>query len=463
MSTRNGATHKTLHPILIMLAVIVIAAVLTHIVPAGHFQRQDSDVIAGSYHGVSKLNGLMALFSTSKPASGQTAHAAGIINIFLSIPAGMIKNAALIFMVLMVGGMFGILRRTGALDAGIERLIQATSGNIYILVPALMITLAMGSTFLGFISEYLVLIPIALLVGQRLGYGPIFAMATVGVAAKIGYATSVTNPLALIVAQPLAHAPLFGGLTLRLGLFVAFLAASIGYVLLRLRAQPRLAAEPMLRDSCLGRRHKIVLLTLLAAAVLMVAGSVTWHWGAPQITAFYIALGVVFALGGGLGAGAAADAFLDGVKSMMLAALLIGLAGAVQILLEQSAVLDTLIYQATRTVDGQSRPIAAIGIMFVEMALGVLVPSTAGKAAVSIPILAPIGQAVGLSGQTTVQAFILGNGFTNMITPTSGMLLAYLAAARVGFVEWLRFVLPLFALLLVIAILALAGASVAGY
>lgn len=457
------ARHKALHPILVMLLVILAAGALTYFVDAGHFARQKGEVIAGSYQPTAKIGGLDALFSIMPYAAKKPVQAAGIVRLFLAIPEGMVKNAALIFMVMMVGGMFGVLRRTGAIDAAVDRLIRATAGNVYLLVPVLMTTLALGSTFLGFISEYLVLIPIAVLVGERLGFGPIFAMATVGVAAKIGYATSITNPLALIVAQPLAHAPLFGGLGLRAALFVLFLAISIVYVLFRLRAMRRLGQIALPPTGRLSIRHLVVLLVLLAAAVLLIFGSVTWNWHESQISAYYIGLSLLFALCGGLDATDAADAFLDGLKSMVLAGLLIGLAGAVQIVLEQSAVLDSLIFQATRAIDGQAHAAAAIGVMFIEMGLGVLIPSTAGKAAVSIPILAPIGRIAGISGQVTVLAFILGNGFTNMVTPTSGMLLAYLAAARVGFADWLRFVLPLFAILLAIAMLALVVATTVGY
>jgi uncharacterized ion transporter superfamily protein YfcC len=148
---------------------------------------------------------------------------------------------------------------------------------------------------------------------------------------------------------------------------------------------------------------------------------------------------------------------------MMLAALLIGLAGSVEILLRNSFVLDTLIADATDFLHGQSGFMTANGLMLIEMFLGVLIPSTAGKVAVSMPILAPIAHLSGVTGQTTVLAFILGNGLCNMVTPTSGMLLAYIAASKVGYGEWIRFIAPLFAVMLVIGSVALGVAVATGY
>jgi uncharacterized ion transporter superfamily protein YfcC len=478
--------RKSLHPVLVMVVMIAAAAALTYLTPAGSFARHGDLVQPGTYHTIAKTGGLAALFAGApstaehgkaapeKATAGKTdsakadkapVRAASLAAIFVSVPLGLVKNAALIFMVMFVGGMFGVLRKTGAIDAAADRLIHATSGNTYILVPILMAVLALGSTFLGFISEYLVLIPLVAIVGERLGYGPIFAAATVGVAAKIGYATSVTNPLALIVAQPLAHVPIFSGLVFRLVLFIVFLIVGIAYVMLYLRspgarAETAAAIPPV---SKLTFRQSAVLLSLVPAGVLLVLGSAFWNWHENEIAAYYLALSLVFALIGGLGAGKAADAFVDGLKSMMLAALLIGLAGAVQILLEQSHVMDTLIYDATNFVSGNARAVIANELMGIEMLLGVLIPSTSGKVAVSMPILAPIAQLSGVSGQTTVLAFVLGNGLTNMITPTSGMLLAYLATARVSFTEWLRFIAPLFAVLLVLSVVALAVAVGIGY
>ncbi len=165
---------------------------------------------------------------------------------------------------------------------------------------------------------------------------------------------------------------------------------------------------------------------------------------------------------GGLDATAAAQGFLQGVRTMVLAAFLVGLARSVELVLQDGQVLDSVIAFLSRAPEGRPRILAAQMMLFIEMAIDVLIPSTSGKAAVTMPILGPIGQLAGVSGQVIVQAFIFGNGLTNAVTPTSGMLLAYLAAGKVGYGEWLRFVLPLFLLLTVLSLAALAVAVVIG-
>jgi uncharacterized ion transporter superfamily protein YfcC len=453
-----------LHPTLVMVWVLLAAALLTHLIPAGQFKHAGKLVVPGSYHVVDKVSGPAALFAPTPPSSKEKpAHAASLVSLVSVIPAGLIKTAPLIFMVMFVGGMFAVMRATGAIDAGIDRLLHLTAGNLYILTPVLMLTIALGSTFLGFISEYLVIIPIVLVIAQRMGLPNLFAMAVVGVAAKIGYVASVTNPVALGVAQPLAGLPVFSGMAARFGVFALFLGVGVAFVLLYLRrVAPKDIKETAehLPTARLTPRQTAVLLCLMGGCVALVIGAQVWDWGNPQLAAFYVALTVLIAAIGGLKAAQTADLFVEGMKSMMLAGLLIGLAAAVEIMLRDSQVLDTIIASATSLAAGHAAPVVANALMLIEMALDVAIPSVSGKATLSIPILAPIAHASGLGGQTLIIAFLMGSGLMNMITPTSGMLLAYLATSKVGYGEWVRFVAPLLAVLLVLAVAVLALASV---
>ncbi|HWU80907.1 MAG TPA: SLC13 family permease, partial [Caulobacter sp.] len=283
-----------LHPTLVMVWVLLLAALLTHLIPAGQFQRHGKLVVPASYHRVEKVSGPKALFAPTPPSAKEApARAASLVSLVTVIPAGLAKTAPLIFMVMFVGGMFAVMRATGAIDAGIDRLLHATSGNLYVLTPILMLVVALGSTFLGFISEYLVIIPIVSVIAQRMGLPNLFAMAVVGVAAKIGYAASVTNPVALGVAQPLAGLPVFSGMGPRLAIFALFLAIGIGFVLLYTRkVAPKNAAETAehLPATRLTPRQTGVLVTLLAGCVALVVGAQLWDWRNPELAAFYVAL-----------------------------------------------------------------------------------------------------------------------------------------------------------------------------
>ncbi len=450
------------HAVVIMLMIITAAVALTYVVPSGEFKRAAGGlVVPGTYHTIPKdYAGALAIERASEPGTAAPASPVAIVS---SIPAGMVKSASLIFMILFIGGMFGVLQQTGALDAGIERLLVATRGNVMVVVPIVMVVLAAGSTFLGLISEYLVVIPMALVLSERLGYGALFGTALVTIAAKIGYLTSVTNPLALAIAQPIVGVPVFSGVGFRAATFVLFLPIGIWYLLRFCKPETAaVIAAPVDDGVRLPARQVLVLLVLLAAIVAMVLGVQRLRWGNAELAALYIAVAVAIAVAGRVSSRDASQAFIRGMQGMVLAALLVGLAAAVEVVLRDGKILDSIVAFLTRSVEGKPPVIVANLMMLMEMVIDVFIPSTSGKAAVTMPILGPIGQIAGVSGQVTVQAFLFGNGLMNTLTPTSGMLLAYLATGRVPYGQWIRFILPLAAGLLVLCSAALTIAVLMG-
>jgi uncharacterized ion transporter superfamily protein YfcC len=245
---------------------------------------------------------------------------------------------------------------------------------------------------------------------------------------------------------------MFSGCAPRLAIFATLLFFGIGYVFLYVRRLPKLDHVPLAAH--LTARHFCVLVSLILGAVALVFGTSVWSWETPQLTSAFIALGLLIAVVGGMRPGVAADAFLEGVKTMILPCLLIGIAGAISIILQSSQIIDTIIYGLSAPIEGLGRGAVAVGLMVVEMVFGVLIPSASAKAAVSIPILAPIAHLSGASGQIAVSALLLGSGMTNMVTPNP-LLLAFLAAAKVGYADWVRFVLPLFAAFTAISLLGM--------
>lgn len=455
---------RMLHPVAMMLLIMLVAIGLTYLLDSGEFQRHAKLVIPGTYQTIAKERDISALISAgTQVSSAERAYPASLFSAMAAIPAGLAKSAPLVFMIMFIGGMFGVLRKSGALDAGIDRLLARTGGNVYVLTPVLMLVIAAGSTFLGLISEYLVIIPMMLVLAERLSLGPLFATALVAIAAKVGYLASVTNPLALVIAQPIVQVPLLSGAGLRMAVFVLFLVIGIAYLLYYVKRHGYTLPTGLDRHDRLSLAHSFVLLVAGASVIVLVIGTSAWKWGDIQLGAFYIFEGIVIAIAAGMSVREACDAFVEGMKGMMLAGLLIGLAKAVEIILHDSLVLDTVIYHLASIVEGRSKIFAAEGMILVQMLLDVLIPSTSGKAAISMPILGPIGHLSGVSGQSVVLAFLFGNGLTNMITPTSGMLLAYLATGKVGYGTWLRFILPLFTIFTALAMVVMAFAVYSGY
>ena len=452
------------HPVIMMLLIIAAAVLMSWLIPSGLFNRApNGHVLAGTYHEIPKQLSPEALLLPHK-STPKLAWPAPVVAIATSIPAGMTAAAGLIFMIMFLGGMFGVLRASGALDAGMERLLSATGGNVYLLAPVLMIVLSAGSTFLGLISEYLVLIPMMLVLAEKLKLGPLFAVALVAIPAKIGYLASVTNPLPLAIAQPIVGVPVFSGATFRLVLWVVFLACGMAYLLFNVRrAGFSSSAAAGFTAAKLTGRQTSVLIAVGLGILVIVYGANQLDWRNPELAAFYIALAMLIAVLGGMGAEHAAEAFIDGMKSMMLAALLVGLAGAVEVVLRESLVLDTIINDLAAIAQNRGPVMVAEALVGIEIILDVLIPSTSAKAAISMPILWPIAQLTGVTGQTTVLAYLVGNGLTNMVTPTSGMLLAYLGTGRVPYGTWIRFILPLWCVLLALSLAAAAVAVWIGY
>jgi uncharacterized ion transporter superfamily protein YfcC len=318
MQARKHGGHGALDPVLMMLVVLLLAIGLTWIVPSGAFVRKNHNVVPGTFHVVPKEIAPQYLID-SRPSSDEAAYPASILALVTAQPAGMKQSAGLIFMIMFLGGMFGILRASGALEAAIDRLVAATGGRVAILVPVLMVAISAGSAFLGLISEYLLIIPIMLALAARLGRSALFGLAVVAVAAKIGYLASVANPVALVIAQPIVGVPVFSGWQLRIAIWVGLLALGVLYVLRLARREGSAAAPAGHIAPALRPRQLAIVITLGLAVVAIVVGSTNYGWRDEAFGAFYIALGALIATLAGMRPVAAAHAFIDGMKGMMLA------------------------------------------------------------------------------------------------------------------------------------------------
>lgn len=455
-------TRRHVNPIIIMLGILLFATALTYMVDSGQFDRNGRLVIPGSYQTIEKSHSIINLFAV--PGEDGVLRPVSLIETTLALPTGLTRMAGLIFMVLIIGGMFGVLTHSGAIDAGLEKLLSMVRGNVYVLIPTLMVVFGAGSTFLGLASEYLLVIPIMVMMATRLGLPNVIGLAIVTVAVKAGYLASVTNPIPLTIAQPLVGLQIFSGAGVRFAFFLVFLAIGIGFVLYMIRKEAlNSVASLSIDDAQLTVRHKLVLLVLVLGVAFLVFASNRWHWEHQELSGYYIVLSMLIALAGRIAPSVAADAFVSGMKKILMASMLIGVASAVAVVLEQGKILDSIVNSLTGIIGGDSAFVSAIGMFGSQLMLDFLIPSTSGQAAVSMPILGPLGQLTGVEPQTTVLTFLFGNGITNMLTPTSGTLLAYLATAQVGWIEWAKFIFRLWLVYIVVAIALLGVAVSIGY
>ena len=228
--------RKQINPAIILLGIVLLAVAFTYAVNSGKFQRANGLVVPGSYQVLEKDHSLSQLFNAEpRTAKDPIARPVSLIEGFMAIPQGIEKRAALIFMVLFIGGMFGVLNKAGVIDAGLERLLGMTRGNIYVLVPMLMLVFSAGSTFMGLAKEFILIVPLMVAMANRLGLSNLIGLAIVCISVKIGYLASITNPVALSVAQPMVGLPIFSGMSMRIAAYALFLAVGIAFVLWSIR------------------------------------------------------------------------------------------------------------------------------------------------------------------------------------------------------------------------------------
>lgn len=433
------------HPLTLMCAGVLLAALASHVLAPGEYDRREDPttgrriVVPGTYHAVSP-----------RPV--------GPFQAMVAIPRGMADAAAIIFFVFLIGGAFTVVDETGALRQGVDWLVRRLGGNRSeaLVIPAASLVFALGGVLDNMKEEIIALVPVMLLLARRLGYRPVVAVAMSLGAAAVGAAFSPINPFQVGIAQQLAQLPLLSGSAFRLMFLAAALAVWIwGTVRYSGRTRSPTTAEGGPAAGALDRRRGAVLALVLAAFGGLVLGVLRAGWGFNEMAALFFVMGVVAGLVGGLGVGGTAEAFVAGFRSMAYAALLIGFARAIYVTLDDGRIVDTIVHGLFTPVAQLPVALAALGMMLVHALVHVPVPSPSGHAVLTLPILVPLADLLGLSRQVTVLAYQYGGGLCELFTPTNGALMAILAAAQVRYEDWLRFALPLLLALLALGAVAI--------
>jgi len=423
------------HPLTLLVACTLVAAAASYVVPPGEYERRDDPVtgrrvvVAGTYHSVPR-------------------HPVGPFAAMIAVPRGMADAAAVIFFVFLVGGAFAVVDRTGALRWGVDRLAQGLARRGALVIPISCIAFAAGGVLEHMQEEIIALVPVLLVLTRNLGMDAVTAVAMSLGAASVGAAFSPIDPFLVGIAQKVAGLPLLSGAAYRIAFLVPALAVWIWGTLRHAARTRSVAREGAVAPSApLGPRHGAVLGLVLVAFGAFVYGVLRLGWDFEQMAALFFAMGVAAGLVGGLGAGGTAAAFAEGFGSMAQAALLIGFARAIYVVLGDGRIVDTVVHGLFTPIGGLPRALSALGMMVAQTAVHFPVPSTSGQAVLTMPVLVPLSDLLGLSRQVTVLAFHYGAGLCEILTPTNGGMMAILAAAGVRYEEWLRFLGPLYLLL----------------
>ena len=447
------------HTFTIVFALIVFAAVLTWIVPSGEYMRQTVDgrevVLNDSFHRVD-----------SAPQTWQ---------VFSALFNGFVDKADIIIFILMVGGAFWILNNSHAIDVGVMaflRRVQRLSryklvdklgvGNIIITLVMILFSL-FGAVF-GMSEETIAFVVVFIPLAIQMGYDSIVGVCMCYVAAHVGFAGAMLNPFTIGIAQGIAGLPLFSGVEYRLFCWVVLTVIGIAFVLWyasHVKKHPESSPVYKLDEYWRGRvvandqsaftiRHKLILLLLFVTIVALVVGVLAADWYIAEISALFFAMGIIAGIIDRQSADDIAKLFLAGCKDILSAALVVGLASGIIFILKDGHIIDTLLYGLTRSL-AKTGEVTSLAIMYVfQTLLNIVMPSGSAKAALTMPIMTQFADLIDISRQTTVLAFQFGDGFTNMLTPTSGVLIGVLGIARIPYGTWLKWVWKFILALIVI-------------
>ena len=418
----------------IIAAIIVLCAVMTWFMPGGQYIKADDGTV--TYEAVDSV-----------PQTWQ---------VFPAIYHGFVKQAGIIIFILVVGGAFWLLNATGAVEAGIKRLIALIGKRDIIVLVVLTVLFSLGGAVFGMSEETIPFVGIVVPLAVSMGYDAFMGMLVVYVASNVGFSSAFLNPFTVGVAQGMADLPLFSGMGYRLFCW-AFLTVllAIFVVFYARKTKKASLAEEAIEAKPLTRRQSWILTTLGVTVVALIVGVTRLDWYLPEITGLFLAMGIVCGIIAGFPAGKVVDELMAGAQDNLSAALVVGFASGIIVILQDGKVIDSLLHSMQEGLEGSGR-IGSLSAMYgIQAVINFLIPSATAKAAITIPIMAPFSDLVGVSRQSMVLAFQFGDGFTNMVTPTSGVLVAALAMARIPYSEWVRWIWKMTLALLVLGLLLL--------
>jgi uncharacterized ion transporter superfamily protein YfcC len=445
------------HTLVLLSGMIVLAFALTWLLPAGQYERSENEdgrmqVVPGSY---------AELPDHPSPSP---------VSIFTAVPRGLVAAAEIIFFVFIIGGAFALLRATGAIDALLGASLRRLGHRPLLLILGGVVVFTVGSSTIGMAEEYLPFIPVLVALALALGFDALTGVAIVCIGMAVGYGVATINPFTVLIAQGVAGLQPGSGMGYRLLLSAVFVPIGVHHVwryAARVKADPGRslvadiqppASSAAHESAMLTGAHRLALLVTAVALAVLTYGLIQRGWYLVEMSAVFLALALVLAVVSRIGADRAAEAFGEGAAELTMTALLVGFARAIQVVLEDGAVIDTIVHGLSVPLQGLGPELAAVGMLVVQSLTNFFIPSGSGQAYVTMPIMAPLADVVGVSRQVAVLAFQFGDGFTNILVPTNPVLIGMLAIAGVPYDRWLRFVMPFMLKVWIVSALALAVA-----
>jgi uncharacterized ion transporter superfamily protein YfcC len=473
----------------ILFALIVLAAIATWIIPAGTYDLDENgEPVPGTYHEVDGKPARILVDSLTAPINGLYGieDETGNINYYNS--GSLFGAVDIALFILVIGGFLGITMKTGAIQAGIARLVQRMQGREQWLIPVLMAVFALGGTSYGMAEESLAFYALVITVLIAAGYDALTGAAVVLLGCGVGVLGSTVNPFATGIASGIAGVSLSDGLIGRLVILVCGLAIATLFVMryaTRVRHDPsqsvvydlKATNEAHFRGQAADGgpveftgRDKVILTLFALAFVVMIYGVIpwedigigipTWWWWFPEMTASFLLFAVIIGIVGRLGEGQLTTTFVDGARDLLGVALIIGIARGITVIMNNGEITDTVLSWVESALGDTGEAAFAVVMFVLFLPLSFLIPSSSGLATLAMPITAPLAGFVDVPASLVVTAYQSASGIMNLFIPTSAVVMGGLAIARVPYGTYLRWVWPLLALLTVLVVVVLAVSAV---
>jgi len=443
----SGSTKaQGVNTLVVLFVVVAVFALVIPFVPAGYF-IEGVPVSLETFRAGSPSS--LQLF-----ASGEGS--VGFLNfLFEGLTSGNRQSAAVgvIALVLIVGGAFAVVNATGAVDRGLLQLIAVTGGRPAWLLGSLFVVFSLGGAIFGMGEETIAFVALLLPLVNRLGLPRECAVMCTYMASQIGFATSWMNPFSVAVAQGIANVPLLSGAAFRIAMWATFTLVGVAFTVWYARRHKRVAAhdQPAVDPvhTPMNWADRLILLAVLVTVVWIVWGVTMRAYYLPEIATQFFTLGLVCGviawMDGRMNPNRIAEVFTDGARQLVPVVLVIGAAKGLLWIMggadpHAPSVLNSLLYGLAHLLEGWPPLLAAQGMYVAQSIFNFFVTSGSAQAAITMPLMAGLGDLVGVSRQVSVLAFQLGDGLTNLIVPTSAVLMGVLGVAGLSWVQWMKLI-----------------------
>jgi len=423
----------------LLFLIMIFLGLASYIIPAGNFERQ-----------LDTATGITYVVPESYKEINRTP--VSLFDLFKAIPEGMMQASDIIIFVLLTGGSFGIINATGVINTLIGNVVKVYMGKEKKIIPIVMIMFSLAGAVFGTAEEALPLYPMFITLALALGFDNITGVAMVLIGTGAGFVAGFLNPFTTGIAQSVSGLPLFSGMSLRIIAYIIFVSTSIIYVY-RYASKIKSTSKDLTKNNIsfnidnlpsLSNRHIRVTIVLLLSFVLLLVGIVRWDFYILEISTTFLIMGIASGLVGGLKSGRIVSEFVKGASNLVYGALIIGLAKSIMVIMEYGNIMDTIIFNLSSAINGLYPTVAAIAMFIIQSIINLFITSGSGQAAVTMPIMNALADISGVTRQTAVLAFQFGDGFSNVISPTSGYFMAALAIGGISWKKWVKWMTPLF-------------------